>query len=295
MMTNSEFSFRGETLTLDAASRAELPGNFIELPDGVVHYELTGPVNGPLVVLVHGFSVPYFIWDPTFAALLLAGCRVLRYDLYGRGYSDRPLVDYNQALFDRQLLNLLDALEIKTPVNLIGLSMGGVITANFTAQHPERVSKLALIDPAGFPLGYSFVFRMMFVPRLGEILLNLLGNSNLEKSMASDFYDQAHIAAFVEQYRPQMQYKGFKRAMLSTIRSKILEDGEALYQQIGELGVPTLLIWGEEDQTVPFKFSRNVVRAIRQVEFHPIAESKHIPHYEKPEVVNPLLIDFIKR
>ena len=55
------------------------------------------------VVLVHGFSVPYYIWDSTTTALAAAGYRVVRYDEYGRGLSDRPNVDYTADLYDRQL------------------------------------------------------------------------------------------------------------------------------------------------------------------------------------------------
>ena len=72
-----EFFFRGETKELTPEIRANLPGEFVELPDGVVHYELGGQVDGPIVVLVHGFSVPYFIWEPTFKALCEAGFWVL--------------------------------------------------------------------------------------------------------------------------------------------------------------------------------------------------------------------------
>src|SRR5919109_740116 len=60
------------------------------------------------VVLVHGFSVPFFIYDPTFEFLTRAGFRVLRYDLFGRGFSDRPKARYNIDLFVRQLGELLD-------------------------------------------------------------------------------------------------------------------------------------------------------------------------------------------
>jgi pimeloyl-ACP methyl ester carboxylesterase len=56
-------------------------------------------------VLIPGFSVPYVIWDPTFEDLVEKGFRVLRYDLFGRGYSDRPDAIYDLELFDRQLMN----------------------------------------------------------------------------------------------------------------------------------------------------------------------------------------------
>jgi len=111
-----------DTQGLDAEARSGAPGQFIELTEGTVHYELAGPSHAQTVVLVPGFSVPYRIWDPTFEALVRAGFQVLRYDLFGRGYSDRPDTQYNQDLFDLQLSNLLEALEINKPVDLVGLS-----------------------------------------------------------------------------------------------------------------------------------------------------------------------------
>ena len=58
---------------LDDDARALAPGQFIELADGLTHYDVAGPETGPVVILVHGFSVPYYIWDTTFAALADAG------------------------------------------------------------------------------------------------------------------------------------------------------------------------------------------------------------------------------
>ena len=110
---------------LDDEARSLATGSFVELTDGQVHYELAGSGDGPVVVLVHGFSVPSFIWDPTFEELLSQGFRVLRYDLFGRGFSDRPDVDYDGTLFVEQLHELLAELGIEEPVDLVGLSMGG--------------------------------------------------------------------------------------------------------------------------------------------------------------------------
>jgi len=66
--------------------------------------------------------------------------RVLRYDLYGRGFSDRPDTVYNQTCFDKQLCELLTALGNDKPINLIGLSMGGAIAIGFADKHPELVA-----------------------------------------------------------------------------------------------------------------------------------------------------------
>jgi len=288
------FPFRGETKTLNAASRANLPGEFVRLSDGVTHYELGGPQDGAPVVLVPAFSVPYFIWDPTFEMLTTAGFRVLRYDLFGRGYSDRPRRAYTLDLFRRQLTDLLDALDIRQPVNLAGLSMGGPIALSFVDICPKCVAKLILIDPAGFPLASPWYMKLMLFPGVGDLFFGGFGNEALLKSMARDFYDERSVATFIERYRPQMAYRGFKRALLSTLRGDALGDNAALYRRAGELGLPVLLIWGRHDRTVPFAHSQRALAAMPQAEFHAIEDAGHIPHYERPDVVNPLLLAFLQ-
>jgi pimeloyl-ACP methyl ester carboxylesterase len=239
--------------------------------------------------------VPYFIWDPTFEALIKAGFWTLRYDLYGRGYSDRPNEDYDIDLFERQLSDLLDVLGFKEKVNVVGLSMGGIILAAFAIRHPKRVAKLGLVDPAGLPLHRALTFKLLTVRGLGEVMLNFVGVHNLENSIASDFYEPKNIEEFMELYGPQMEYKGFRRAILSTIREGVLDRSLKIYEGVGMSDLPVLLVWGVEDNTVPFRHSAALVEAIPQVDFHPIEEAGHIPHYEKPEVVNPILIEFLRR
>jgi len=94
VLTVAWFYFDEEYLQLNATTRAQFNESFIEPESGTVHYELGGPASGESVVLVHGFSVPACIWDPTFEFLTSAGYRVLRFDLYGRGHSDRPDLAY---------------------------------------------------------------------------------------------------------------------------------------------------------------------------------------------------------
>jgi len=256
---------------------------------------MAGPSNAQTVVLVHGFSVPYYIWDPTFKALVEAGFRVLRYDLYGRGYSDRPDLTYDQDLFDRQLLNLLSALDIDQPIDLMGLSMGGAIAVVFTDRHPDGVRKLGLIDPAGLPFERPFAARLLEAPILGEWIMSLFGNRILVPGLKDDLCEPERSPEYVEQYLAQMQYVGFKRALLSTMRSGLLAGATDAYAGVGKQDCPVMLIWGRKDQVVPFELSEQIEELIPQVEFHAIDEAGHVPHYERPEVVNPLLIEFLAK
>jgi len=287
---------RDEIKELNAETRKSASGAFIQLPNGITHYELGGNESGELVVLVHGFSVPYFIYDPTFQFLTQAGFRVLRYDLFGRGFSDRPNVDYNFELFVNQLADLLDALRFTQRVNLIGLSMGGLIASAFTVRHPERVNKLTLIDPAGAKsIALTPMLKAAKIPFVAEAVLSLVGGEALVKSNARDFFDPALVEHFSIQYRIQMQYKGFKRAILSSIRNGMLESFIHVYEELGKADKPTLLFWGRNDNTVPLEHSQLLCTAVPQIIFHIIEDCGHIPHYEKPDMVNPILLDFLRR
>ncbi|HET90933.1 MAG TPA: alpha/beta fold hydrolase [Chloroflexi bacterium] len=286
--------FPTESQVLDSQARANAPGQFVALPEGITHYELAGPLDGQPVILVHGFSAPYFIWDFTFDALVQAGFRTLRYDLYGRGYSDRPNVVYDADLFDRQLWTLLAALEIEQPADLIGLSMGGPIAALFTARHPNHVRKLGLIAPAGLSIKIPITVRLMQVPILGEWLMDRFGDRALVSGQTQDFYEPDQFPSFQEKYCTQMKYRGFKRALLSTIRHGPLRNMEGVYWQASQHQHPTLLIWGREDRTIPFQLSARVREAVPHAEFHPIDQAGHIPHYERPELINPIIIKFLQ-
>ena len=290
------FSFRSETKELNDETRRMTGGSFVQLADGVTHYELSNISKDYTVVLVHGFSVPYFIFDPTFHFLTQHGFRVLRYDLFGRGFSDRPNVDYNIDLFVKQLADLLDVLRFTRPVTLIGLSMGGPIAAAFTAHYPQRVEKLVLIDPAGArPIVLSRILNVVTKPYVGEVILSMVGSGGMVRNIASDFFDKRLIEQFQERYLVQMQFKGFRRAILSTVRNNMLDSFIDIYRKVGLLNKPTLLIWGRHDTTVPVKHSDDIRAAIPNSEFHVIEDCSHIPHYEKPEETNALLLEFLRK
>jgi len=290
-----KFSYRDETKKLNDMTRRNADGYFIQLPDGVTHYELGGPESGDVVVLVPGFSVPYFIYDPTFQFLTQNGFRVLRYDLFGRGFSDRPVARYNMDLFVSQLAALLNALRFSRPVNLVGLSMGGPIAATFTVQHPERVNKIMLIDPAGTrPISLTPMLKMAKLPFVAEAVLSWSGSESMVKGLAKDFFDPALVEHFISRYRIQMGFHGFRYAVLSTIRNGMLDSFIQTYEALGRMHKRVLLLWGSNDLTIPFEHSFDLRAVLPKVEFHVIRNTGHVPHYEKPDEVNPLLLEFLR-
>ncbi len=287
-----DFVYRGENRDIDAATRSTTEGEFVRLSHGWTHFESSGDQRRRPIVLVHGFSVPYFIWDPTFEALASAGLHPVRYDLYGRGFSDRPHTGYDMQLFLSQLGELVDTLGADR-VDLAGLSMGGAIAAAFTAQFPDRVHRLLLIGPAGAEaIPMSLLYRIAVLPGISEMVMSIVGTDQMVKAAASDFFDAKYVEIFQDRYRPQMQYRGFKRAILSSLRHRMLAARPQVYARLGGLATSVMLIWGEQDRTVPFAQSRRMLELLPQAVFHPVANCGHIPHFEQPALVNPWIVDF---
>ena len=211
-----------EHLDLTDAVRQSATGQFVRLTDGYTHYEIAGPATGRLVVLAAGFSVPYYIWDPTAAALTEAGFRVLRYDYYGRGLSDRPDVPYTQALYVRQLAELLDALHIAGAYDLAGLSFGGSVITSMADAYPARVRSLVYMDPtfrtpAALP-------PLANVPFAWNLFTAVFEERWWADAQLKDFRHPDRFPDWPARYRAQMQYRGFRRARLSEIVSNASVD-----------------------------------------------------------------------
>ncbi|MCI0572593.1 MAG: alpha/beta hydrolase, partial [Myxococcaceae bacterium] len=263
---------------LDDAARTRAPGAFLQLSQGTTHYVLTGPADGRPVVLVHGFSVPSYIWDGTAEALAAAGFRVLRYDLWGRGWSDRPDVVYDFALFEGQLTELLDAVGLTGPVDLVGLSMGGALVAGYAANHPERVRRVALVDP----FHRAADLGLLEVRGVGDWLAHVTWAPGLAQGQRSDFVHPERFPDWAERYTEQMRYDGFVRALLSTGRAFLSQDPLPYFQGLAARKKPVLLVWGTRDTTTPFSGSV-LLRDVLHPEFLAVEGAGHLPHLEQPD------------
>lgn len=279
-----------EHAPLDASARRQAPGQFLTLSHGIVHVRMAGPEQGRPVILVHGFSVPNYVFDQTSADLAASGFRVIRFDLYGRGWSDRPEVDYDRELFANQLLELMDTLRIPK-ADLLGLSMGGAIVGRFAAEHPERVRSLALVAPLTEPQDIS----VMAWPGVGEWLMRTWYLPKLAGSQLEDFPHPERVPGWAERFQPQMRYDGFGRAILSTMRHVIPESSLPDFQKVGKAGLPVLLVWGELDATVPYAQHAAVQRAIPQAQFISLPATGHLPVVEEPALTDPQLAAFFNR
>jgi pimeloyl-ACP methyl ester carboxylesterase len=274
-----------ETKTMGAEARKNTSGQFIQLTDGITHYETAGADTAKTIILVHGFSVPAYIWGATFDSLAQKGFRVVRYDEFGRGFSDRPDVDYNPTFYRKQLFELIQLLKLKTPVHIAGLSFGGAVVTDFAVHYPSLIDKIILIDP---------VYRFRKIEGTAMIANYSMATHPDKQAdgQLEDFKYPEQFPDWVDQYKVQMQYKGFRHALISTLINYPSDTIVSNYQKLDAFHKKILLIWGKEDQTVTFDFSDSLRQQLR-LDFFTVNDARHLPHLEKPLLVNQKIISFL--
>ncbi|MCI0662458.1 MAG: alpha/beta hydrolase, partial [Acidobacteria bacterium] len=254
-----------ETVELDQSVRAQAPGKFVKLSDGVVHYQLIGSAEAPTIILIPGATLPFFVWEPIVDRMVGAGFRVLRFDLLGRGYSDRPNLRNDPAFFNKQIKELLVALQVKSPVHLMGIASGGLTSVLYTDQYPNDVSSLILICPEGHAIKQSstpFILRLLLMPGIGDYLTDISGEKLLLDRLNGYSDDPKIVDDLRNRFRPSIHIKGFKRSLLSFLRNMPLRDADAVYWRVGERRLPTLIIWGNRDRVTPVDLAKPVHEAM---------------------------------
>lgn len=282
-----------ERRVLDDAARAEAPGRFIRLDDGITHYEVAGPDTGRVVLLAAAFSVPAYIWDPLYKQLADGGFRVIRFDYYGRGWSDRIDAAYDQDLFVRQMAGLLDSLGVRTQVTVAGLSYGAAMVTSFADRHPERVRALVYIDPV-------FNNRRPLAPRersrqAWSVYMVMQGGSDaMAQSQLDDFLHPELHPDWVEQYRVQQRFKGTREAWRRTRAAiAVAPDQAEQLRRVGEDPRPILIVWGRQDPGVSREDIEAAMDALPRAALLPIDSAAHLPHIERPAVVGPAVLRFL--
>lgn len=271
---------------MNRTRREAAPGQFTTLSQGVTHYQWLGAEGGPIAVCVHGLTTPSFVWGPVAEELGRMGYRVLTYDLYGRGFSDRPRGTQDAAFFIRQLDDLLEDQGVTGEITLLGYSMGGAITAAFAGQQAGRIRQLVLLAPAGLghDLGpvadmavkYNFFGRWMM---LGFYAKSLRRATEAERGLPS------RIDRMVDLQIAETRLKGFAPAVLSSLRGVLDEDLEPAHRAIAEAGTPVLAIWGEKDDIIPLSCKDTLAEWNPQARQVVVPGAGHTLTYTEPDAV----------
>ena len=268
----------------------QLNAEFIQLSKGFTYYKWENKdSNTTPIVLVHGFSVPSYIWDPTFDLLSENGYSVISLDLYGRGFSQNLNDDYTDELFANQVIDLIESLDIKS-VKLVGLSNGGRVISKVADLKPELVDKLIYVASSGFRVVNEAIDKKVSKKEVNDFIEK--NYPTISKGQLADFkYPENHIG-WDEKYEDLLKYKGFARALISTRKNHYTMD--RIHVKIQNSDIPVYTIWGDSDNVVVYKKFEKRIELIlpKRKEFF-ILESGHLPHMENPIQFNEILLSII--
>ncbi len=253
----------------------------------------SGPRDAPVIVLLHGFGSSLQTWDE-WAPALEKNWRVLRLDIPGFGLSG-PAVnnDYSDAADVARVIALLDQLGLQQ-VTMAGHSMGGRIAWNLAAAHPERVSRLVLLSPDGFPgPGAQNDNTYDVPPWLGLMKYSLPRWVLRMGGVAPAFADDSQLTPpLMQRYHDMVLAPGVRTAMLERMRQTRNSDPSARLQSIQ---VPVLLLWGEKDAFIPVSNAQDYLKAMPQAKLVTLPSVGHVLHEEAPHASVQAVLGFLAR
>jgi pimeloyl-ACP methyl ester carboxylesterase len=283
----------------DDEARGRAPGEFVELTSGKLHYVWVEPApevaNGETIVMLHGLYIPHFMFAQNAEALAGAGYRVLLPDLFGHGFSDRPTEKYDQAFFERQVRELLDATGVEKPFYLAGQSTGAMAATLYASQHPDEIKGLMLIVPAGLRMhgrDDDLISNILRTPVTGEWLWRVVGRRQLLAPWKPPC-DECGDGPLLGDPLIQAEYRGYFPAMLNILRHFPLRGQDDIFKAAGDAEFPMLAIFGDKDETVHIDSADVFAAAAPSAELVIIENGDHAMNFRKSEVVNPVLLSFL--
>ena len=264
--------------------RAAVPNSdsshFAEI-DGVrIHYQEKG--TGAPLVLIHGYTSSTYSWKDVFEPLAKT-FHVIAVDLKGFGFSGKPDGDYTRRAQAVLVTHLLEHLKLEKAW-LCGNSMGGEVALNVALANPERVAGLILVDSAGVevPGSESLAPGYLLVPVVGRLLiaLSLTSDKLVREGLDKSFYDRAKVTddRVANYYRPLKTRGG----QLAALRARTQWAIFPVEPELGKINVPTLILWGAQDQLIPLAAGNKLSSLIKDSKLVVFDNCGHVPQEEMP-------------
>ncbi|MDX2096591.1 MAG: alpha/beta fold hydrolase [Leptolyngbyaceae cyanobacterium bins.59] len=276
-----------------------------------IRYTVAG--QGQPLLLVHGFGASIGHWRKNIPALAKAGFQVFAVDLLGFGASDKPALDYTLDLWV-DLLHDFWMAHIQQPTVWVGNSIGALIGLMTIAQFPETAAGGILLNSAGglnhrpdelnpiLRVVMGTFTRLVKSPIVGPLLFNQIRQKHRIRRTLTQVYRNAEAITdeLVELlYAPSCD-PGAQRVFASVLTAP---PGPTPAELLPQISCPLLVLWGEDDPWTPIRAAQIYQQLhndltpsqIPPIQFVSIPKTGHCPHDERPEVVNPLMIDWLRK
>lgn len=250
----------------------------VQLATGKINV-IEGGAGAPVVVLHHSWGGPG--WLPFHDALVGRGTRAIVPDMPGWGASERPAWAREPRDIAIIVARLIEALELDD-VKLVGLGFGGYVAAELATMNPSRLGALVLVGAAGLQ------------PRNGEILDQMMLSHR--KYIEESFRNAEAYTAYVGEEPPDdvRDLWDFSREMTARVTWKPYMFSRRLEPLLGDMHLPTLLIWGKDDKVVPYECAEQYEDALPNASISVVEDAGHVVELEQPERLAALVAGFPK-
>ena len=257
--------------------------HFISIDGNKVRYLVSGR-SKKIIVLIHGLGASAERWESVMP-ILEKKYQLIVPDLLGFGHSEKPLVDYTPEFFIDFLEKFLEKLRI-AKCHMIGSSLGGQISAEFTVKNPQIIDKLILVSSSGImkhstPALDAYVMAALYPDK--ENAQNAFKTMSASKNVNFKIVD-----SFIE----RMHLPNAKMAFMSTILG--LKNSEVITTKLEMITAPTLIVWGSLDPVIPIKYAKAFVSSIKDCRFYKMDNVGHTPFVDKPKEFAEIVLDFLK-
>lgn len=259
----------------------------INLAGRKLYYSLEGPENGQVVCFTHSLASDGGMWAEQMPPLLAAGYRVLRLDMRGHGGSDPVAGNYTMAQLADDVAASLDFLGIQK-VQLIGLSIGGMIGQAFAIAHGQRLVSAMWCDtspqtPAGAQAAWA--------PRIDAV--------KTANSLAP-LADPTMERWFTDAFKPRNpgRWKQIHATIAGTAPAGYLGCAAAILDfdftpKLASVKVPALVVCGAKDEGTPPAGNKKIAELVPGARYEEIADARHFPNVERPDVFNRIMLGWL--
>lgn len=262
---------------------------YITLSDFTAHYIVKG--EGEPLVLIHGGGSWLFSYRNNIEELSKY-YKVYAVDMPGHGYTtSNTEVKYDLDTYADFLKEFLDSQQI-SKARIVGHSWGGGWALYFTEKYPQMVSQLALLDSSGLDRPDQSEWKYFEYPMIGEIISKCINKNNTKNSLKKMFVDQSIITdSYVEEIYTPLSYQENRKAQVLAQRNlnwKITEEN------IEKVTQSTLIIFGDKDCYFDKKYQDELHSKLQKSKLIVIENTSHMPHEEKYEYIDSLLLEFFR-
>ncbi len=269
--------------------------------DGLkVHYRILEPEDDPKgnIVFIHGFAASTFSWRKNMDFFAEHGYRVVAVDMPGYGFSDKDQpFDHSHDSRSKLVWELLDSISEKKWV-LVGHSMGGGTVGYMAAMKPERTEKLIMVDGVfgrmhqalgrmigGYLVRFPVIFHL--IEGVGKNVY--INYDRFEPLLSSAYGEKADSCAVIGYVQP-FKSEGSAVAVLETF----MRGFDDKQPELGNIEMPTLLLWGENDTWVPVELAHQLRPKLKKSYLEIIPDAGHNPMETHPKEFNEILLRFLQ-